>query len=87
VALAVISAFNEQKVLANTVVLGEVGLSGEIRSVSQAVLRINEAEKLGFKYCILPKNNCKNLNYNKKMELTPVSTLKEAKEIALKGGI
>lgn len=84
VALAVISAFNEEKVLANTVVLGEVGLSGEVRSVSQAVLRINEAEKLGFKYCILPKNNCKNLNYNKVLELMPASTLQQAREIAFK---
>ncbi len=83
VALAIISAFNEQKVMADTVVLGEVGLSGEIRSVSQAILRINEAEKLGFKYCILPKNNCKNLNYNNKaIELAPVAALKEAQEIA-----
>ncbi len=82
VALAIISAFKEQKVLANTVVFGEVGLSGEIRSVAQAILRINEAEKLGFKYCILPKNNCKNLNYNKALELVPVSTLQEAREIA-----
>ncbi len=82
VALAIISAFKEQKVSANTVVLGEVGLSGEIRSVSQAILRINEAEKLGFKYCILPKNNCKNLNYNKALELMPVSALKQAQDMA-----
>ncbi len=87
VGLAIISAFNEQKVMADSVVVGEVGLSGEIRSVSQAVLRINEAEKLGFKYCILPKNSCKNLNHNKTIELVPVSTLKEAREIVFKGGI
>ena len=49
----------------DTVVLGEVGLAGEIRSISQVILRINEAEKLGFKHCILPKNNYKNLDINK----------------------
>jgi len=94
VALAITSAFREQLMMADTVVLGEVGLAGEIRSISQAILRINEAEKLGFKHCILPRNNYKNLNYpaiaesrsmrDKKdaIELVPVSNLKEALDIA-----
>lgn len=85
VALAVASAFREEPVIAETVVLGEVGLAGEIRSISQAALRINEAQKLGFKACLLPKNNHKNLNYEKNnIELIPVSTLKEALDIALR---
>jgi len=83
IALAVTSAFREQLMIADTVVLGEVGLAAEIRSISQPVLRINEAEKLGFKYCIVPRNNYKNLNYKKDtIELVPVSTLKEALDIA-----
>jgi DNA repair protein RadA/Sms len=84
VALAITSAFREQLMMADTVVLGEVGLAGEIRSISQAILRINEAEKLGFKHCILPRNNYKNLNYKKDtIELVPVSNLKEALDITL----
>jgi DNA repair protein RadA/Sms len=83
VAVAISSAFREQLVLADSVVLGEVGLAGEIRSISQVILRINEAEKLGFKHCILPKNNYKNLDYKgDTIELIPVSTLKEALDIA-----
>jgi DNA repair protein RadA/Sms len=83
VAIAVSSAFREQLIMPDTVVLGEVGLAGEIRSISQVVLRINEAEKLGFKRCILPRNNFKNLDYKKgAMELVAVSTLKEALDIA-----
>ena len=83
VALAITSAFREQLMIADTVLLGEVGLAGEIRSISQAILRINEAEKLGFKHCILPRNNYKNLNYKKDtIELVPVSTLREALDIA-----
>ncbi len=83
VALAVNSAFREQPVLADAVVLGEVGLAGEIRSISQAALRIKEAEKLGFKHCILPANTLKNLGYKaKKIDLIPVSTLKSAIDIA-----
>jgi len=85
VTVAITSAFREQIVVPNTVFLGEVGLAGEIRSISQVILRINEAEKLGFKYCVLPKNNCKNLDYkNDSIELIPVSTLKEALDAALR---
>jgi DNA repair protein RadA/Sms len=85
VAVAVASAFREQLVLADTVVLGEVGLAGEIRSISQVVLRVNEAEKLGFKHCVLPRNNFKNLDYKKDtIELVPVSNLKEALDIVLR---
>jgi len=85
VAAAITSAFREQLVLADTVVLGEVGLAGEIRSIAQAILRINEAEKLGFKRAILPQTNHKNLDYKKgSIELVPVSNLKEALEILLR---
>jgi len=84
VAVAVASAFREQAVMADAVVLGEVGLAGEIRSISQATLRINEAAKLGFKHCLLPKNNCKNLHYPKEaIELVPVSTLRESLDVLL----
>jgi len=86
VAIAVASAFREETCLEDCLVLGEVGLSGEIRSITQINLRINEAEKLGFKYCILPKNNYKNLSSQteeKKIELISVSTLKEALDIIL----
>jgi DNA repair protein RadA/Sms len=84
VAAAVTSAFREQLIMADTLVLGEVGLAGEIRSISQVVLRINEAAKLGFKHCILPKINCKNLDYKKdSIELVPVTNLKEALDILL----
>ena len=84
VCAVVASSFKEKIVMPKTVVLGEVGLSGEIRSISQVLMRINEAEKLGFKHCILPKNSCKNLKLNKsEMEIVPVSNLKEALDIIL----
>jgi DNA repair protein RadA/Sms len=67
VAVAVVSAFREQLVIPETVVIGEVGLAGEVRSISQANLRINEAEKLGFKHCVLPRNNFKGLEYPAKV--------------------
>jgi DNA repair protein RadA/Sms len=83
VAVAVGSAFREQLVLPETAVFGEVGLAGEVRSISQVGLRINEAQKLGFKHCVIPKNNHKNLDRPGGMELIPVSFLREAIDIIL----
>jgi len=84
VAVAISSAFYERRVINEAVVLGEVGLAGEIRSIAQVALRINEAERLGFKYCIMPKNNLKGLDYKKEtIELLASSILKEALDISL----
>ncbi|MCX5699386.1 MAG: DNA repair protein RadA [Candidatus Omnitrophica bacterium] len=84
VCAVIASSFRDQVVIPKAVVLGEVGLSGEIRSISQVLTRVNEAEKLGFKHCILPKNSIKNLNFKKSdMEIIAVSTLKEALDIIL----
>ncbi len=88
VALAIASAFREKNILSDTIVLGEVGLAGEVRNASQVSLRINEAAKLGFKHCIIPKSNFKNLDYKKDaIEVIPVSNLKEAMDIALVHGL
>ncbi|MFC1674502.1 DNA repair protein RadA [Candidatus Omnitrophota bacterium] len=85
VALSIASGFRDKPILADCVILGEVGLTGEIRSISQIDLRINEAEKLGFKSCILPKHNHKSLSHSRQsIELIPVSTLREAMDIALR---
>ncbi|MFH1199006.1 MAG: DNA repair protein RadA [Candidatus Omnitrophota bacterium] len=84
VAVSVASGFRDIVVIPQTVVIGEVGLAGEIRSVSQVNLRINEAERLGFKHCILPRNNFKGLEKKDSLELIPVASLKEALDILLK---
>mgnify|MGYP001592623387 CR=1 FL=1 len=80
VILAIASAFLDKPIAFDTVVLGEVGLSSEVRSVSQLIVRINEAEKLGFKKCVLPKNNLnRGIDFKgKQMELIPVETVKQA---------
>ena len=77
-----ISALLDKPVAFDTAVLGEVGLSSEVRSVSQVMMRINEAEKLGFKKCILPKNNLKNHQEDMKstIKIIGVENLKEALE-------
>jgi len=84
VCAVIASSLRDQEVIPQAVILGEVGLSGEIRSISQVVTQINEAEKLGFKRCILPKNSIKNLKIKKpNIEIVAVSTLKEALDIVL----
>ncbi|MCB9747583.1 MAG: DNA repair protein RadA [Candidatus Omnitrophica bacterium] len=83
VIIAIASAFLDKPVDFNTVVLGEVGLSSEVRSVSQIMARINEAQRLGFKRCIIPKNNLKaKLNLKgTAIEVVPIETVKEALDL------
>jgi DNA repair protein RadA/Sms len=62
------------------VVIGEVGLAGEVRGVTFVEKRISEAEKLGFKTCILPAQNLKEFHKKGKIDLIGVSTVNEAIE-------
>jgi len=55
VALAIASSFSDRKPIPGLVVLGEIGLNGELRGVPQIERRIAEAVRLGFKYCLMPK--------------------------------
>ena len=79
VCLGVASALLDKAVSPDVVVLGEVGLSAEVRSVSQIITRINEAEKLGFTRCIVPKNNLNKTDIKpKRIKLIPVTSVREA---------
>ncbi|MGM0379857.1 MAG: DNA repair protein RadA [Bacillota bacterium] len=62
VIVAIASSFMDVVIPKNYVFFGEVGLTGEVRPISRADQRINEAVKLGFEKCILPKENLKNLD-------------------------
>ncbi len=57
VCLAIASSLYEKPIPHETVVLGEVGLASEVRSVTNVALRVQEARKLGFKKCLLPRSN------------------------------
>ncbi len=79
VALSLISALRDVPVSMDTIAFGEMGLSGEIRSVARVQERVKEAARLGFKTCILPKaclSSLKELDTN--MEILGVSTIHEA---------
>jgi len=80
IVLAVASSFLDKPIDPQTVVIGEVGLSAEVRSVAHIAPRIVEAEKLGFKKCILPKNSLKGVAGIKTngIEIIPVEHVREA---------
>ena len=63
VASALISSARDIPLATSTIAVGEIGLSGEIRMVSNLEARLKEAHKLGFKNCIIPKANEKNKNF------------------------
>ncbi len=63
VACALISAARDVALASNTIAIGEIGLSGEVRMVSNLEGRLKEAAKLGFKNCLIPKANEKNKNF------------------------
>ena len=81
VALALVSSLKDTPVPEGVVAFGEIGLAGEIRSVSQADARISEAARLGFTRIILPKPNLKNLSVHPDgAEIIGVRTVREAYE-------
>lgn len=86
IAVAVASGMRNRPVDDRLVIFGEVGLAGEVRAVSQAAVRIREADRMGFRRCLLPAGNMKGLKAPATLELLPVSSLAEALEIALPRG-
>jgi DNA repair protein RadA/Sms len=78
IVMALVSSFKNRAIDEKTVIFGEVGLAGEVRAVSQAQQRVNEAVKLGFKTCILPGVCLKNIKKNDKIETIGVNNVQEA---------
>lgn len=84
IVLAVVSSFWNKALPPKLIAFGEVGLSGEVRAVSQAPQRLQEAEKLGFEVCLLPNGNLTDdllgQMERKKMKVIGVSTVQDALE-------
>jgi DNA repair protein RadA/Sms len=77
VLLAIASSFSNRSIDSDTVVMGEVGLGGEVRSIPRAELRLKEAINMGFKRCVLPKKNLKGLS-SKEIYLIGVERVEDA---------
>jgi DNA repair protein RadA/Sms len=82
--LAVASSHLDKAIPPDTVVFGEVGLAGEVRAVTQPEMRIAEAEKLGFKRCIIPNGSLQRLK-KRKIRLDGVSTVQAALDVLFDG--
>jgi DNA repair protein RadA/Sms len=83
VALAVGSSYRDQPIADDLVAIGEVGLTGEIRSVSHMSQRLGEVARLGFKKCIIPKNTSEKLEIPEGLIVYRVRNLREAIEVAI----
>ncbi len=80
VCAAITSSLSNKPCKESTVVIGEVGLGGEIRSVGNIEKRIQEAYKLGFENIVIPKNNMKSIKRKNKINIIPVENLVTAIE-------
>jgi len=81
IVLAILSSFRNVPVDDHMIVFGEVGLSGEVRAVSMAQMRIQEAAKMGFTSCVLPRTNMRRLQAPEGMRLIPVGSLAELGDV------
>jgi DNA repair protein RadA/Sms len=85
-AVALASSYRDTPVRADTVLIGEVGLSGELRMVGQMPARLREAAKLGFKTAIVPKRLHKGEAWPTDITVVEIRSLREALDRAMVGG-
>jgi DNA repair protein RadA/Sms len=85
VAAAIASSFRDVPVPADLAIVGEIGLSGELRSVSQATKRLNEAARLGFQRCLLPRSVRLSGGKPEGIEVIRAGSLRQALDVALPG--
>ncbi len=81
IVLALLSSFKNTALSPRLVAFGEVGLSGEVRSVSMAAQRVAEAKKLGFDTCVLPAVCMKGLKSDEKMRLIGVKNIQDVMDL------
>jgi DNA repair protein RadA/Sms len=77
IAAAIASSALNRSIDTGTIFLGEVGLTGEVRGITQLELRLKEAAKLGFRHGVVPEVNRAQVQGNLPMEVTGVASLKE----------
>jgi len=80
---SVTSSLRDVPIEPGLLVLGEVGLGGEVRAIGQAEMRIREAAKMGFKRCLLPERNLAKLEARDGIELIGIREVGEALDVVL----
>lgn len=83
IVLAIASSFKNRPVAENTVIIGEVGLAGEVRAVNHMEKRIKEAAKLGFSRAIIPSENAAEMSNIAEIKIDGVKNIREAVEAGL----
>lgn len=78
---AITSSFRDAPMPEGTVIFGEVGLSGEVRAISQTELRLKEASRIGMKHAIIPKSNLERLKESYGLNIKGVRSINELLEI------
>lgn len=78
---SIASNFKDKLIDPEMVVFGEIGLGGEVRGVSQSEVRVKEAGRLGFKRCLLPKQNREKMKGVKGIELIGVHSVQEVMKV------
>lgn len=81
IVMAIASSYKNKPVPEDTIVFGEVGLSGEVRAVTMPEQRVAEAKKLGFKVCILPevsRKSLKNMGGQEEIRIIGVRSINQA---------
>jgi len=87
IATSIASSWRDVPVRAEAVLIGEIGLAGELRMPGQMQIRLREAAKLGFKSAIVPKAIRKMDDWPKKIEIIEARSLKQALDAAFAGGV
>ena len=83
VAAAIASSFRDRPIAADLALVGEIGLSGELRSVGQVERRLTEASRLGFSRCLIPTSNARLRNVPSGLDVLQARTVNEALSMAL----
>jgi len=81
IASAVVSSFKDKPISSRTVLIGEIGLTGEVRGVAHLEQRIQEALRLRFDRIVVPRSGIKTVKFSEKTMLTGVDTVREAMEV------
>ena len=83
ISIVIASSFKNMPIPKDMVIMGEVGLTGEVRRINLIEKRLKEAERLGFKSCIIPESNKKDLKDKYKLDIIGVRNVNEAMKKAL----
>ena len=81
---ALASSYLDRPIPGDLVAIGEVGLTGELRTVNQLAQRISEVHRLGFRTCLVPAHRAESLHAPQGLQLIPVRNIGEAIRAALR---